>query len=171
MLIVRGLAVLLALSALALPAAAAAPDDARLQRLFELTNVEQDYARVLGQMEAMQRDLIQGALPADTAPERRAQLQRFFEEQQAEMRQILAWGKMLPLYLEVYRQTYDVQDIEAMIAFYETAAGQRMIERQPALLQNLMSAIVRVMEPEMAGLRERTESRVEKMRASGEPAR
>ncbi|GAB3511795.1 DUF2059 domain-containing protein [Pseudoxanthomonas daejeonensis] len=171
MLIVRGLAAFLALSALALPAAAAAPDDARLQRLFELTNVEQDYARVLGQMEAMQRDLIQGALPADTAPERRAQLQQFFEEQQAEMRQILAWEKMLPLYLEVYRQTYDVQDIEAMIAFYETAAGQRMIERQPALLQNLMSAIVRVMEPEMAGLRERTESRVEKMHASGEPAR
>ena len=80
------------------------------------------------------------------------------------MRQVLAWEKMLPVYQEVYRQTYDAQDIEAMIAFYESSAGQRMVERQPALFRNLMAAIGRVMEPEMAALRERTERRVEQLR-------
>ena len=97
-------------------------------------------------------------------------MQRFFEEQQAELRQVLAWEKMLPVYLEVYRQTYEVQDIEAMIAFYETDAGRRMVERQPVLFRNLMAAVTRIMEPEMAGLRERTERRLEQMRPSGDTA-
>ena len=109
------LATVLLLSCLAMPATAAPPDDARLQRLFELTNVEKDYAHVVDQMEAMQLGLIEQSLP-DATPESRAKMQRFFEEQQAELRQVLAWEKMLPVYLEVYRQTYEVQDIEAMIA-------------------------------------------------------
>lgn len=163
------LATVLLLSCLAMPATAAPPDDARLQRLFELTNVEKDYAHVVDQMEAMQLGLIEQSLP-DATPESRAKMQRFFEEQQAELRQVLAWEKMLPVYLEVYRQTYEVQDIEAMIAFYETDAGRRMVERQPVLFRNLMAAVTRIMEPEMAGLRERTERRLEQMRPSGDTA-
>mgnify|MGYP003582744797 FL=1 len=169
MLIFRSLAALLVLFCLALPATATPPDDARLQRLLELTNVERDYAQAVSQMGAMQRELLERALPADAPPERRAQLQRLFEEQQVEMRRLLTWEKMLPVYLEVYRQTYEAEDIEAMIAFYETAAGQRMVERQPALLRNLMGAVARVMEPELAGLRERTERSMEQMHASGNP--
>ena len=163
------LATVLLLSCLAMPATAAPPDDARLQRLFELTNVEKDYAHVVDQMEAMQLGLIEQSLP-DATPESRAKMQRFFEEQQAELRQVLAWEKMLPVYLEVFRQTYEVQDIEAMIAFYETDAGRRMVERQPVLFRNLMAAVTRIMEPEMAGLRERTERRLEQMRPSGDTA-
>ena len=66
------LAVLLVLSCLALPAWSAPPEDARLQRLFELTNVEKEYVNVVEQMEAMQRELVQGSLPANAPPERRA---------------------------------------------------------------------------------------------------
>ncbi|MDH5833341.1 DUF2059 domain-containing protein [Luteimonas sp. M1R5S59] len=63
------------------------------------------------------------------------------------VRQALAWENLEPIYRDIYRRTFSAEDIDAIIAFYETPAGQRMIEKMPALMQHTMDAMQRLVVP------------------------
>ncbi|MBD9370535.1 DUF2059 domain-containing protein [Xanthomonas sp. XNM01] len=148
-------ALLLAFCACA-PLHAAAPTDAQLQRLFELTRVEQEYQAFIPQFEQMQRDLALRAIPDDASPERIAAAEREMASTQADIRRIMAWERMLPMYLDIYRRTYSAEDVAAMITFYESPAGQRVIAAQGTLMRNIMEAVTLTVQPELEQLLRKT---------------
>jgi hypothetical protein len=47
----------------------------------------------------------------------------------------LAWDKLKPAYLDLYASTYSEEDVDGMLAFYRTPAGQHMVEKTPELAQ------------------------------------
>ena len=76
-------------------------------------------------------------------------------ESRASLRRMLAWERLQPLYMDIYRKTYDGEDVEAMIAFYQSPAGQRVLDRQPQLMENLMAAVGQLVGPELVAMGER----------------
>lgn len=142
------LAALFALLA-ALPAQAQQPaDDARLDRLLEVTRARQMVDAMLPQIEASQRQMVAqmaGGRELDAARQQR--LDRIMAGSAASMRQALSWDNLEPLYRDVYRQTFTGEDVDAIIAFYETATGQRMLDKMPELMQNTMAAMQRLVLP------------------------
>lgn len=50
----------------------------------------------------------------------------------------MSWDKMKPIYVSVYAETFSPGELQAMINFYKTDAGQKWIEKQPQLQAAIM---------------------------------
>ena len=129
-------------------AADAPPDDARLDRLLEVTRARAMLEDMLPQVEASQRQMVAQmtagqALDAD----QQARLEAIVSRSTAAVRQALSWENLEQVYRDIYRRTFDAQDIDAIIAFYETPAGQRMLDKMPTLMQHTMEAMQQLMVP------------------------
>ena len=147
------LALLLATSSL--PVLAAPPSDDRLEHLLEVMRVQRDTERMLPQIEAAQEQMVTRALAGDSSVEKQKAVRAALAESRASLRRMLAWERLQPLYMDIYRKTYDGEDVEAMIAFYQSPAGQRVLDRQPQLMENLMAAVGQLVGPELVAMGER----------------
>lgn len=123
-------------------------DDARVDRLLEVTQARQMLDDLLPQIEASQRQMVtQLTAGQELDAARRQRLDEVISRSNASIAQAMAWENVEPIYRDIYRKTFSAEDIDAMIAFYETPAGQRMIEKMPALMQNTMEAMQRLIVP------------------------
>ena len=143
------LAVLLAVLA-AFPAHAqqAPADDARIDRLLEVTRARAMLDAMLPQIEASQRQMVAqmtGGRTLDASQQQR--LDAILASSSSAVRKALAWENLEPIYRDIYRQTFTGEDIDAIVAFYESPAGQRMLEKMPELMQNTMTAMQRLVVP------------------------
>ena len=142
------LAALLALCA-ALPVQAQQPaDDARLDRLLEVMRARQTVDAMLPQIEASQRQMVTqmtAGRELDTA--RQERIDRVLAANAAAVRKTLAWENLEPVFRDIYRQTFTGEDIDAIVDFYESPAGQRLLDRMPDLMQNSMAAMQRLLVP------------------------
>ena len=71
----------------------------------------------------------------------------------AVMREEFNWSKMKPLYVQLYRETFDQAEIDGLIAFYRTPVGQSFIEKMPVVMQKSMAATQTLMAPLIAKMR------------------
>lgn len=146
-----GLAVLLALAtpwALATP-----PSDADINRLLAASRAQSLIDGMLPQIEAMQQQQFQEAFRGrELTPAQADQLQRIQQRTSQAMRDLMAWSKLRPLYLQLYKQSFSKEDVLAMAEFYESPAGQSMLDKTPALMQNVMVAMRERITPALADL-------------------
>jgi uncharacterized protein len=49
--------------------------------------------------------------------------------------------------LRVYQATYTQDDVDGLIAFYKTPAGQALINKSPLMMQNMMDEMRTLMRP------------------------
>ena len=137
----------LALAASA-PAFAAEPTDADIDRLLKASRAESLLAGVVPQMEAVQQQEFDKHFAGrEMTDEQKAEVARIQAKTQEIVRKALSWEEMRPVYLDVYKKTYTREDVRAITKFYESAAGQRMLDKNPALMQNIMSAVQLKMVP------------------------
>ncbi|WP_334179060.1 DUF2059 domain-containing protein [Pseudoxanthomonas sp.] len=147
---VRSHARVLLLLALALagPAFAAEPTDADIDRLLTASRAESLLAGVVPQMEAVQQQEFDKHFAGkEMTDEQKAEVARIQAKTQDIVRKALSWEEMRPVYLDVYKKTYTRDDVRAITKFYESAAGKRMLDKSPALMQNIMAAVQQKMVP------------------------
>ncbi|UHQ20553.1 DUF2059 domain-containing protein [Lysobacter sp. KIS68-7] len=129
--------------ALAAPLAfAGTPTDAQVDRLFDVMHTRQTLETTLGQMETMQDQMI-AKMTADKpmSAEEKARLDRVMAISRTRVRETLAWDKIAPLFRKIYAESFDSADVDALIAFYGSPAGQHFIERMPVAMQKTMTAM------------------------------
>ena len=97
--------------------------------------------QVYGQMESMYAGSMQQALGEDVTPETQARMQRFSARMTALMKQEMGWDVMAPMYVDIYSKSFSEDEIQGMLAFYRTPAGQAVIEKMPLVMQNTMQAV------------------------------
>ncbi|WIH05247.1 DUF2059 domain-containing protein [Xanthomonas translucens pv. graminis] len=153
------LAALLALAAA--PALAEPPSDGDINRLLSASRAQNMLDSMLPQIEAMQRQQfaqLTAQRPLDAAQQQK--VQQIQERTQATVRKALSWQEMRPLYVSLYKQSFSRQDVLAMAEFYESPAGQSMLDKTPQLMQNLMGAIQQKITPLFADLQKDLEQTV-----------
>ena len=97
---------------------------------------------ILPQMEAMQQQQFQQLTAGkDLTAEQKAEVERIQSRTNEIVRKSLAWEEMRPLYVDVYRKTFTSEEVKAIAKFYESPAGKNLLDKTPALMQNLMLAI------------------------------
>ncbi len=67
----------------------------------------------------------------------------------------LSWKKLEPAYIDLYASTYSEEDIDGMLAFYKTPAGQHMVEKTSGLLtasQAIVMTRFKEVQPQMEAL-------------------
>ncbi|HEY0504501.1 MAG TPA: DUF2059 domain-containing protein [Lysobacter sp.] len=137
--------------ALAAPLAhAAAPTDAQIDRLLEVMRARHTLEAILPQVEASQQQMVEQMTAGQPMTDaQRAQLQRLVARTSRSIRDALAWEKLEPVYRDIYRQTFEAQDMDAMIAFYGSPAGQRVLDKMPQAMQSTMAAMQKLLVPMM----------------------
>jgi hypothetical protein len=122
--------------------------DASIRQMLELTNAQQMLADMKGQMTAMMSSTMQNATKGQAlTPERQAIIDRMSTKMSAVLSDTLNWDTLLPLYLQTYRQSFTQDEIDGVIRFYKSAAGQAYIKKMPLVMQNIMREIPEMMKP------------------------
>ncbi|WP_278583622.1 DUF2059 domain-containing protein [Eikenella corrodens] len=143
----------LALAALliTLPAAAQTPSDESLNRLIELQNLPAQLRTAVPAATDFTNQEINRQINSNTrlSPEQRAALQRASEQYVSGMnREVFQSEELLNQMREIsrdaMRQTYTQEEVDAMIAFYHTPAGQSVLNKQGDLTKTMMPPMMRL---------------------------
>ncbi|CAN7259618.1 DUF2059 domain-containing protein [Pseudoxanthomonas sp. LjRoot168] len=127
---------------------AAEPSDADIDRLLKASRAESLLAGVVPQMEAVQQQEFDKHFAGQAmTEEQKAEVARIQAKTREIVRKALSWEEMRPVYLDVYKKTYTREDVRAITKFYESAAGKRMLDKNPALMQNILTAVQQKMVP------------------------
>ncbi|KAB7769759.1 DUF2059 domain-containing protein [Xanthomonas maliensis] len=161
------LALLIAPSAFAQP-----PSDAEINRLLAASRAQTMLDTMLPQIEAMQQQqFAQLTAQRSLDAQQQAQLQRIQERTRQTIRKALSWSELRPMYVDLYKRSFSREDVLAMAEFYESSAGQSLLDKTPALTQNLMVAIQQRMLPLFADLQKDLEQIVNTPPPAAAPAK
>jgi hypothetical protein len=122
--------------------------DASIRQMLELTNARQIIDGMKGQMAAMMNTTVQNAMRGQTVtPERQAILDRMTAQMSAVASDMLNWDALLPIYMRTYRDSFTQDEIDGVIKFYKSAAGQAYVKKLPLVMQNVMREMQGFMQP------------------------
>ena len=125
---------------LTLAAANAFADDAtkaaKVEEFFRLAQLdkvlEQSLAQVRTQMQNGLFQQIFGQKPLP--PEMKKQVDDFDNKVADVVSDALSWEKLKPGYVKIYMDAFSEEDLDGIIAFYKSRAGQAMVSKTPVLL-------------------------------------
>jgi uncharacterized protein len=147
-----GFALALALWAAAGPAFAndAPPSDESLHEMFTLAHTEETMNGMKPQLDAIitssMKEVSQGK---EITPERQAVMDRMRDKLVAAYNDTFSFQPLQLLLMRVYQATYTQDEVDGLIAFYKTPAGQALINKSPLMAQNLMTEMQAAMRPLM----------------------
>ena len=152
------------LSLLPLSAPAAAPTEASLEQLMEVTRVREFMASMQAPIEQNIRASAALALKGKSLTAAQQQeLEGALQKIATIVRSEISYEKLKPTYLKIYRESLDQAEVDGMIAFYQTPAGQAVILKMPVITQKSMGAVQEMLGSLMprleAALKETAESR------------
>jgi len=121
---------------------AAPPSQAQIDQLLEVTRARETTDSMLPQIQASQQQMIQQMLAGkDLSAEGQRKLDAAVDASMKAITALLSWEELQPLYRDLYAQTFDADEVQAMIDFYTSPVGQSMVQKMPQLMQNTMQAI------------------------------
>ena len=152
----------LVIAAFSAPSHAAPPSTESVEQVLQLSRIEAMLDTMYAGMEQIMRASMQEAMkkrPALT-PEQ----QRFLDQMPARftavIREEVGWKTMKPMYVKIYQETFEQEEIDGLIQFYRSPVGQAMLDKMPQVMQRstaltqermrtLMPRISRVVEDAM----------------------
>jgi len=121
---------------------AAPPSQAQIDQLLDVTRARETIDNMLPQIQASQQQMIQQMLAGkELSAEEQRKLDAVVGASMKTITEILSWDELQPLYRDLYAQTFDAEEVQAMIDFYTSPVGQSMVRKMPQLMQNAMQAV------------------------------
>jgi hypothetical protein len=150
-----------------LSAQAAPPSDASINQLLELSKAGKLMDSVWAQMDGLMKASLQQVTKDKPLS---AEEQAIMDKQQARMiaimKEELSWDKLKGSFVQIYRETFSQEEIDGIIAFYQSPAGQAFIDKQPALMKNTMALMQQRMGPMMQKIQQMAEETGKEMAAA-----
>ena len=132
------------------PATSTPASEASIRELLELSAARKLVDSVMKQMDTLMQQTIEQAAHGQQIPPK---VQKDIDKRQAEvvalLKDLLDWGKLEPMYIRIYQKTFSQAEVDGMIAFYKTPAGQAVIGKMPTAMQNTMEEMQQMMTPVM----------------------
>ena len=140
-------------------ALAAPPSDGEVNRLLAASRAQVTLSNLLPQMETMQAQQFAQVLanPALSTSQRQ-QVQAIAQRTSQSVRQSMSWSQLRPIYAQQYKQHFTREEVLAMAEFYESDAGQRMLDKTPEVMNGTMAAIDMLLKPQMQQLQRELEA-------------
>jgi uncharacterized protein len=125
---------------LAFKANAAPASQESVESLFTVMKTESMMESMYETVEHVMRDgMKQSVQGKQVTPEQ----QRFFDSVPvkfvAVMRQEFGWQKLKPLYVQLYSETFEQNEVDGLVAFYTSPAGQAFVNKMPAVMQKSLA--------------------------------
>lgn len=140
--LLASLTIILSASAQAAPA-----NPESIDKLFSVMKVESSMDAMYGAAEQMMRQTMQQMTQGKTLT---AEQQRVLDTLPARyakvIREELGWDKMKPLIVQVYRETFEQDEIDGLLAFYSSPAGTAFVNKTPIAMQRTMALMQTTMQ-------------------------
>lgn len=94
------------------------------------------------------------------------QVQKDMQEMNALVRAEMSWGKLEEPLIALYGNVFSEAELQDIIEFYQSPAGQKMLKRQPELIQGTMV----MMQQQMQNLMPKIKALTEKQHAARKAA-
>lgn len=120
-------------------AAEPAPSEASLRDLLALTRAQDTLDTMLAQMDTAMETSMRQAMAGETLSRaQRDLIDQMRVDMLALLKAEMAWDKMEPGMLDVYRTSFTQSEVDGMLAFYRSEAGKAVVDKMPLVLQNSM---------------------------------
>ena len=133
----RGFALIALFASFAVQAAPAS--EASIDQLLTVTKAEALLDSMKASIEPMFNQNFEASLRGQPmTAEQKQTAQKVQVKIRTLLQEEMAWDKLKPQYAKIYRETFDQEEIDGMLAFYATPAGQAMISKMPTVMQKSM---------------------------------
>ena len=141
------------LSCVCAAAFAAPPTDASLEKLMEVQHIDEMWKNMSAAIPDMAKQIIadSGEMKAvlervpESKKERFAQItEKFLRDTAAETASPAFQGRLKKYVMQEMKATYTQEEVDAMIAFYRTPAGQSVLNKQGDLTKTMMPPMMRL---------------------------
>ncbi|MGE4488349.1 MAG: DUF2059 domain-containing protein [Kiritimatiellales bacterium] len=140
---------------------------AAAEKLLQVMHTSENFNGALEQALEMQRNIID---QADLPVEKKEQALAACEKSWKTVLQNFSWEKMNGLFVDIYSQVFTEEELNGIIAFYESPAGQKFIAKQPMLMQVTMQKMQGVMGNMMKAMQQETEAVIAQIQSGKETA-
>lgn len=127
-------------------AMAAPPSDGSLKQLLAVTQARKLLDGMRAQFDSLMNNAIQQELKGKTPTAKQQQaIANMRKRMVALMQGALAWEKIEPMYLRLYKESFTEEEVAGMLSFYKTPAGQAVINKMPVMMQKTMLELQKMM--------------------------
>jgi hypothetical protein len=138
---------------------------AKVEEMIRITKMDQMMSQMMDQMaERMKAMTSKQTANLNMSADQR----KIFDNYQAHIHQIMAdsisWDKMKPLIITVYSETYTDEELDGILAFYRTPAGQALIAKSPQLVAKTMDLVQKQMLDTQPKIQQATEDFTHRMK-------
>ncbi|HYK99843.1 MAG TPA: DUF2059 domain-containing protein [Steroidobacteraceae bacterium] len=152
-------------------AADARPSEESVRRLFVVMHTSQIVDEVMSQMDANLRQAMERASGGRSLNAKQQQLHDEMRTRALGMlKDELAWSRVEPQMVEVYRNTFTPDEIDGMFKFYDSPGGKAVVAKLPQATQQMMQLTqerVRAVVPRIVELQKETAQKIKD--AAGPP--
>ncbi len=99
---------------------------AKIERILALTKADAMMDQMFNQLKSM---MMSPAGSGEQGPT--AELQGKIMDL---VKQKMSWDKLRPQYVKLYDETYSAEEIDGILAFYQSPAGRAMLDKMPVIL-------------------------------------
>ena len=122
--------------------AADRPTDDSIRQLLQIQKAQSVMQQVARQVDASFTAMLSQQLQDKTlSDEDRQRIEAARDRLKTLTGKVLTWENMEPMYLKIYADSFSQSEIDSMIAFYSSPAGQAVVAKLPLVAQNTMAAM------------------------------
>jgi len=149
-------------------AADSAPTAASVQELLTIMQSRQLVDSTLAQTDTYLRTSIEQLAGHEPTADQQAILDDLRTQSIAVMREAMQWSALEPRFIEIYQASFTQAEVDGMLAFYRSPAGQAVIAKMPGAMQRTMVVMQELMNGMMPRLRELQAQALDRLKATRE---
>jgi hypothetical protein len=120
----------------------AKPSQASIRQLFEVMHSSKLLDAYVTQIDGTVRASMQQAFAGQQPTPKQQQIMETLGHNIAALvKEELNWASFEPMMIEVYRNTFSQHEVDGMLKFYRSEAGQAVIAKLPAAMQQTMASM------------------------------
>jgi len=125
------------------------PSEASIKELLELTQQSRKVTdSVMAQMNQLMNSAIEQVTKGEKLP---PNAQNRVDQDKSEiakmMHDILDYDKVLPMDVRIYQKSFTQAEVDGLVAFYKTPAGQALISKMPVVVENTFAEMRTMITP------------------------
>lgn len=131
------------------------PTEASIKELLTLTDAAKMVESIWAQVDGMTQSMLAQSTRGQELPaEAKAVIEKLRTDSMALAREEFNWAKMEAIYQKIYQDSFTQEELDGMVAFYKTPAGQAVIKKMPVVMQASMQELQKNIGPFMQKLQQ-----------------
>jgi uncharacterized protein len=124
---------------------------AKVEEFFRVSHTEQMLSQTMSMaLNQTKSGVLQQMAGVHSTPEETKSLNDFQDKMSAILTNALSWEKLKPIFVKVYADAFTEEELDGLVAFYKSPAGQAMIAKTPSIMTKSNELIQQQMAPAMA---------------------